>query len=186
MSAHAQPLLTPEQVRRLAELYASHSDLMLRIAARALPASGSVSADDVVQTVFLEAVAASSDRPWVHIGAGWLIQRLRARILDQHRRAGRQQRLLAAVASVEHPSSAEDVALDGAAVQELLAAVPDPYDRLTLALRLSGYREAEVARLLSIPYERRQVRDRMRRVRAQVDALRSGARGPESRASGRT
>jgi DNA-directed RNA polymerase specialized sigma24 family protein len=185
MPAQERPPISVEQVQRLAELYASQGDRMRRMAARALPANSLVNAEDVVQTVFVEAIAASSKGQWVLIGEGWLIQRLRARILDQHRRLGRQQRRPAA-APVEPMASAEELAIDGAAVDELLAAIPDPRDRLALAFKLYGYREAEIARLLSVPYAGRQVRDRLRRVRRQVETWRSGAFARESGAPGRT
>jgi len=185
MSARGQPRLTAEQVRWLSDLAASQHTRLVRMAGRALPASDRTHAEDVVQTVFTEAVAASAGRPWIRIGAGWLVKRLRARIIDHHRRASRQQRL-AAMPMADVVASVEDLAADRAAVDELLAAVPDSEDRLALAFKLYGYREAEIADMLSLPPEGRRVRDRMQRVRRLVGARRSEALGLDPAQPGRT
>lgn len=187
--------LGDEQRRLLEQLHEQTSNRMLRIAMRALPDANIVDAEDVVQTVFAEAAAAMADRPYLRTGEGWLIQRLRSRIGDHYRRQRRQQCLLAALVEDEPHQSAEDVVADRFAVTELVETIPDRLDRMTLAARMQGYREADIARLLGLSLEGRQVRDRLRRIRKQLSAtirLATGeprsasARPPEQSAPGRT
>jgi RNA polymerase sigma factor (sigma-70 family) len=178
MPAVERPQLGEEQRRWLAELHARQFERMVRMAARALPPPSRANAEDVVQTVFAEAVTAAMNRPLVRLGEGWLIERLRSRISDHHRRDGRQQRLLESAATVAPAPSAEEVAIDRAAVHDLVAAIPDADDRRTLRLKLSGYTEAEIAARLGLSYEGRQVRDGMRRIRTRMGARRDADRQP--------
>jgi len=165
MSGGERPRLGEEQRQLLAELHARLFEPMRRMAVHALPPSNRASAEDVVQTVFAEAASAMLERPRLRIGDGWLFTRLRSRIVDCHRHSARQRRLMLAVVTIDAPVSAEELVVDRAAVDGLLAAIPDPDDQLTLAFRLFGYTEAEIAARMSLSYERRQVRERLRKVR---------------------
>src|SRR5262245_42531873 len=98
MHAGQRPRLSEEQREWLADLHVRLFDRMRRIAIRSLPPPD---AEDVVQIVFAEALQAALELPQVRIGDGWLIRRLRSRIIDYHRRSSRQQRLLAAVLPFE-------------------------------------------------------------------------------------
>lgn len=164
----------------LRDLHARHFDRLVRIAERMLPPPATANAEDIVQTVFAEAVAASLREPEIQVGAGWLIRRLRSRIADHHRHSRRQRRLLEAATAHDAPPSAAEIAIDRSAVHDLLAVIPDPADRLALALRIQGYREQEIAVRLCVDYGGRQVRDRMRRIRRRVSAHRAAATsGPD-------
>ena len=165
--------ISEEQQRRLQELFEQQYGRMVRIARRALCQGGQADAEDVVQGIFLEAVVSCANKPQNVLGPGWLMRRLQSRIADQHRIRARQQRRVAAAAGLERPRPVEDIAADRAAINELLAAVPDPGDRLTLALKLRGYREADIAALMSVPPGGRSVRDRLQRVRRQLQAWRA-------------
>jgi RNA polymerase sigma factor (sigma-70 family) len=165
--------LSEEQRRRLQELFEQQYGRMVRIARRALRQEGQADAEDIVQGIFLEAVVSCGNRPENVLGPGWLMRRLRSRIADQHRSRARQQRRVAAAAGLEPPRAVEDLADDRAAINELLAAIPDPGDRLTLALKLRGYREADIAALMSVPPGGRAVRDRLQRVRRQLQTWRA-------------
>jgi RNA polymerase sigma factor (sigma-70 family) len=182
MMTDGRPQLGEEQGQWLADLYARQFEPMVRRAARKLPPPSHANAEEVVQTVFAEAAAAASRCPAVRIGEGWLTRRLRSRIVDYHRRAGRQQRLLGAVASVEAASIesarwAEEIVVDRSAVDALLAAIPDPDDQLTLAFKLYGYSEAEIATRMSLGPQGRPVRDRMQRIRRQARAAQNAEPG---------
>jgi len=122
----------------------------------------------------------------MRIGEGWLMRRLRSRIKDYHRRAGRQQRLLAAVAGEEAAAagaarSADELVLDRSAVDDLLAAIPDPDDQLTLVFKLWGLTEAEIAARMSLGAEGRPVRNRLEQIRKQARAVRRADQPPPAR-----
>jgi RNA polymerase sigma factor (sigma-70 family) len=181
MSADERPRLGEEQRRWLADLHAQHYEPLLRMAARALPPPSRANAEDVVQTVFLEAAAEASQRPSQRVGKGWLISRLRSRIVDHHRRSGRQQRLVAAAAAADVTApqaapSAEEVVVARSGVDDLLATIPDRDDQLTLVFKLYGFSEAEIARRMSLGPAGRPVRDRLQRARKQVRAARAAPR----------
>lgn len=169
-----------EQRAHLTDLHARHFQRLVRMAERLLPPPHTANAEDVVQTVFAEALAASLRRPELRLGEGWLIRRLRSRIADHHRQSRRQQRLVATLGSAWATPTALEIAIDRATVEELLATIPDRFDRLTLALRIHGYRESEIAARLSVSYEGRLVRDRMKRIRRRVAAHRPA--GPHGQA----
>jgi RNA polymerase sigma factor (sigma-70 family) len=155
--------------QRLAALYESNFDRMLRMARRTLSGADDTLAEDLVQTVFVEAAAASrrpgADPP----GEGWLYLRLRARIADHFRSARAQQTLSRQEPVLNGPDAAAEY--PGELVTErlyegqLLAAVPDPLDRAVLEQTLAGYTEGEIASRLNLSYSRRQVRDRLKRAR---------------------
>jgi DNA-directed RNA polymerase specialized sigma24 family protein len=168
MMGDERPRLGEEQRRWLAELHAAQFEPMLRIAVRALPQPSWANAEDVVQTVFAEAANRAACRPGERVGTGWLIKRLRSRIVDLRRRVCRQQRMLTALALADLAPSPDDVAIDRSSAAELLASIPDEDDRRTLALKLSGFSEAEIARRMTLPPGSRQVRDRLLRLRRRV------------------
>src|ERR1700730_1911919 len=128
MPADGRSHLGDEQPRWLADLQQRQFDLMLSIATRALPPPNRANAEDVVRTVFAEAVAATLQRPRLRIGEGWLMKQLRSRIADHYRHAGHEQRLPAAAVTVEAAPSPDDILAERSAVDELLAGVPDPGD----------------------------------------------------------
>jgi RNA polymerase sigma factor (sigma-70 family) len=167
-----------EQDQWFRELYERRYERMVRVARRALPPDCRADAEDIVQGVFLEALVRRVDQTRRALGDGWLRRRLRSRIADRYRCRERQRRLIEAAASTERPQAVEEIAADRAAVDDLLAAIPDPNDRLTLALKVRGFREEEIAALLSVPYEGRAIRDRMQRVRKQVGAWHAARSGP--------
>jgi DNA-directed RNA polymerase specialized sigma24 family protein len=146
--------------QRLADLYEDNFGRMLRMARGALSGADDTLAEDLVQTVFVEAAAASrrpgADPP----GEGWLYLRLRARIADHFRSARAQQTLSRQEPVLNGPDAAAEY--PGELVTErlyegqLLAAVPDPLDRAVLEQTLAGY---------NLSYSRRQVRDRLKRAR---------------------
>jgi len=158
-----------QRQQRLAELYEGNFDRMLRMARRALSGAGGTLAEDLVQTVFLEAAAASTRSDAAPPGEGWLYLRLRARVADHFRMARAQQTLPLEEQLMERPDrSAEspgERATERLYESQLLAAVPDPLDRAVLQQILAGYTEAEIASRLNLSYARRQVRDRLKRAR---------------------
>jgi DNA-directed RNA polymerase specialized sigma24 family protein len=186
MIADERPRLGKEQGRLLARLHTRQFEPMVRMAARSLPPPSRANAEDIVQTVFAEAVATVVRRPTARIGEVWLIRRLRSRIIDYHRRAGRQRRLLTAVAgaevvATEAAATAEEIVLDRSAVDALLATIPDRDDQFTLIFKLWGLSEAEIAARMSLPLEGRRVRDRLQKVRKQARAARRADEPPPVR-----
>jgi RNA polymerase sigma factor (sigma-70 family) len=185
MIADERPRLGEQQRRWLADLHAQHYEAMLRMAARALPAPSRANAEDLVQTVFAEAAATVLRRPTARIEEGWLIRRLRSRIIDYHRRAGRQRRLIAAAsteaASAPAAPSADEIVVDRSAVDDLLAAIPDPGDQLTLVFKLWGLSEAEIARRMSLGAEGRPVRNRLEQIKKRARAAQTADQRPPAR-----
>ncbi|TMC13568.1 MAG: sigma-70 family RNA polymerase sigma factor [Chloroflexi bacterium] len=191
MSTDERPRLGEEQRRWLADLHARHYEPLLRMAGRALPPPSRANAEDVVQTVFLEAAAEAARRPSRRVGKGWLITRLRSRIVDHRRRSGRQQRLLAAAAAADVTApqaapSAEEVVVARSRVDDLLATIPDRDDQLTLVFKLYGYSEAEIARRMSLGAAGRPVRDRLQRARKQMRATRAAPKPEPALPAART
>jgi DNA-directed RNA polymerase specialized sigma24 family protein len=175
----SRPRLSFEQQARLLALYLREHDRMLRLAERALPAQDRDRAEDVVQTVFAEAAQRCATVPSFLPGEGWLHQRLRSRIADQHRQRYRDRRF--GLRSLSDPDSRlicltladpgtppDEEAIGRVTVRQLLATIPDARDRAALALRIEGLREADIARLLSLNHRTRQVREALTRARRRV------------------
>ena len=146
---------------------------MVRFCQRALPLGRLADAEDIVQSVFTEAVALRQRDPSRMLDDAWLMRRLRSRIVDAYRQRTREQRLLEAIANAERSVSVEDIAVDRARVADLLATIPDRRDRQTLILKLDGYREAEIAELMRCKPGGRPIRDGMQRVRRQAACWRT-------------
>jgi RNA polymerase sigma factor (sigma-70 family) len=166
----------PEAQGELHDLYAGQFEHLLAMAQRALPADADV--EDLVQTVFEEALRTRRARPRFEPGVGWLKRRLRSRIADHYRRHAREQRRQGLL-GLEADRVALQPAADQAAVirvytEELLRTIPDPIDRAALALKLHQYRESEIAALLNLEQGTRQVRDRLARARKSVRDWREG------------
>jgi hypothetical protein len=49
-------------------------------------------------------------------------------------------------------------------LEELMLTIPDPFDRVTLALKIVGFPESEIARMPNLPRNSRKVHDRLRRI----------------------
>lgn len=154
-------------------LYEEHFGRMVRFCQRALPLSRLPDAEDIVQGVFVEALARCQYDPGAVLDDAWLMRRLRSRIQDAYRRRTREQRLLEAAVNAERFVSAEDIAVDRSRVADLLSTISDPRDRLMLALKLDGYREAEIASLMRCRAVGRPVRDGMLRLRRQTACWRN-------------
>jgi RNA polymerase sigma factor (sigma-70 family) len=172
------PEARPRDVQRssLVHLHAEHYDRLRRMAVRSLPAEDCDAAEDLVQTVFEEAMRRCLADPSFLPGLGWLRKRLASRIADRHRRTYRDRRLglrsvsdlavipqgLLAAAQVASP---EEDAVGRLTVERWIDRIPDPTDRAAVRLRMAGMREAEIARRLNLDPASRQVRDRLARVR---------------------
>jgi RNA polymerase sigma factor (sigma-70 family) len=186
--------LGPDQQRRLESLYGQYGRL-IALATRSLPTDERDSAEDLVQAVFLEATARCCASPHFLPGKGWLLRRLRSRIVDRYRRRGRERKhgfyrspaadpWTAQVVSAERAVSAEEEAVANIRVEELLATIPDPKDRAAIRLKIEGLQEADIARLLGVHYPTRQVRDRLARARRQVKEAARRDGGPDRRMGG--
>jgi RNA polymerase sigma factor (sigma-70 family) len=158
---------------RLWALYEAHFGRMVRFCQRALPLSRLHDAEDIVQSVFMEALALCQRDSCPVLDDAWLMRRLRSRIQDAYRQRTREQRLLEAIANAERWVSVEDVAIDRARVADLLATIPDPRDRRMLALKLDGHREADIANLMRCRPVGRPIRDGMLRLRRQTACWRN-------------
>jgi RNA polymerase sigma factor (sigma-70 family) len=156
------------QQRWVAASYTRLIGRMTRIAQRSLPASSLASAEDLVQQVFEEAWRTCSGDPSFLPGDGWLIQRLRSRILDSFRRSRRESRPAPVLALGSRTQSHEEVALANLTVEELIRHIPDPSDQLMLKLKMQGLTEREIAAIFNLRAEGRQVRDRLKRIRRQM------------------
>jgi RNA polymerase sigma factor (sigma-70 family) len=165
--------LTSEQQRALTELYELHYKRLVRFAERSLPATAVHRPEDMAQVVFTEAALALS-AGHASLGAGWLYDRMRSRIVDQWRRADRQRVVEPegaddAVELLRDPAQTPEEEVVGRDyVERLLAVVLHPTDREALRYRLAGYSEREIAALMSLDYKRRQVRERIKRAAKQL------------------
>ena len=165
--------LTTEQQRELTQLYELHRARLIRFAERSLPGTAVHRPEDMAQIVFAEAAIALANGE-VSLDASWLFGRMRSRLVDQWRRADRQR-----VVELEGADDAVDLLRDPAQtpeeevlgrdyVERLIAVVLDPTDREALRYHLEGYREREIAALMSLDYKRRQVRERIKRATKQL------------------
>jgi len=170
--------LSPEQQRRIESLYDLRGRL-IAFAGRSLPTDELDSAEDLVQALFVEATRRCRSSPGFLPAEGWLLCRLRSRIIDRYRRRDRERQhglrrcpapdaWAAQVVAAEQVVSPDEEAIANVRVEELLATIPDPKDRAALRLKTRGLREVDIARLLGIRYETREVRDRLARARRQV------------------
>ncbi len=164
-----------EQERSLSDCFGRLQDRLLRMAQVSLPASSSVGPEDLVQTIFLEAWFDCLADPSFLPGDGWFFLRLRSRIVDCRRRHYREKRLETAGPLPEPGPSPEELAVHRLALEELMLTIPDPFDRVTLGLRIQGFPESEIAEMLNLPRNSRKVRDRLKRIRKR--ARRNGEDG---------
>jgi len=192
------PRLSLEQQGRLLYLYIRQRDRLIRMARGALPVEAADDAEDLIQAVFSEAVQRCARAPSFRPGEGWLVRRLRSRVIDRYRERYRDRRSgvlslddveswAGHLVAADRVASPDEVAVARVTVEQLLATVADPQDRAALQLRVEGLREADIARLLHLSYRTRQVRDRLARARRQVAAeLETSCRETDGVRRGRT
>lgn len=152
------------QERSLSDCFERLQDRLLRMAQVSLPASSSVGPEDLVQTIFLEAWFDCLADPSFLPGDGWFFLRLRSRIVDCRRRHYRERRSETPGPLPEPGPSPEELAVHHLALEELMLTIADPFDRVTLGLKIEGFPESEIARMLNLPRNSRKVRDRLKRI----------------------